>query len=119
MAPNLIISPSAVQGYGIAQLEGIHRVTDFAKDEAPDLTSPMVRFKGIPWGYDNDLPSGSQYWFQMDEVWCFKHSEAANYTEHPPSPNNQLIAEQTRVATGLTWGIRHPSFFGVVSGITA
>lgn len=119
LGPNLIISPSAVQGYGIKQLEGIHRVTDFSKDEGNDLSAPIIRYMGIPWIYDDDLPSGTQFWFQMDEVWAFKHGKAANYVEHPPSPNNALIAEQTRLATGLTWGIRRPDKFGRVSSITA
>jgi hypothetical protein len=108
-----------VQGYGIAALEGVHRVTDFQKDEGADLSTPIVRFMGIPWIYDDDLLAGAQYWFNMDEVYSYRHSEAANYAEHPPSPNNQLFAEQIRVATGATWGIRRPDKFGVVASITA
>lgn len=119
MGPNLIMSPSAVQGYGIAQLEGVHRVTDFSKETAQDLSSPIVRFMGIPWIYDDDLPSGTQFWWNMDEVYAFRHKEAANYVEHPPAPANYLLDTLTRVATGLTWGIRRPDKFGRISSITA
>lgn len=117
-SPNLIISPSAVWGYGVKQLEGIHRVTDIARDGG-ELSSKIVRHMGTPWMWDDSCPSGTLYMLNLNYLLLFMHSKAANYIEHPANPNNALIAHQMRIATGLTWGIQRPDRFGVLSSITA
>lgn len=103
-APQLIVSTSTNFGYGVKQLEGIHRVTDIMEDKGPDLSTPMIRHMGTPWIWDDGCPSTLLYMLNFRYLKAIFQGNAKDYVEHPASPNNALLAQQTRVATGLTWG---------------
>ena len=116
---SLIITDATTWGYMVAQLEAIHRVTDFAKEANTELSSKWVRYRGIPVMWDTGCPSGYAYFLNFNYMKMFVHKDFTNYIEHPANPNDRLVAQQTRVASGLTWGIQRPDRFGVLSGITA
>lgn len=117
--PNLYISNSTVFGYGVTQIEGIHRVTDINVDRGEDLSTPVVRHMGSVWMWDDGAPSDTVYGLNTKYLLPYRHSEAINFVEHAPSPNNQLLALQTRIATGVALGLRRPDRFFVAAGITA
>jgi len=116
--PNLFMSPYTVLGYGIAQLEGIHRTTN-DMGQMKDLSVPHVTYMGIPWLSDDNLPSGTLYMLNLLYMFLVLQAEAEGFSETPANPNDQLIGFQKRMATGLTWGVSDPQRFGVLSSITA
>lgn len=116
--PSLYISDATTWGYGVKQLESVHRVTDMTRENS-ELSSKWVRHLGTPWMWDTGCPSGYLYMMNFNYLRMFVHSQFQNYIEHPANPNDRLVAQQTRVATGLTWGLTRPDRFGVLSGITA
>lgn len=118
-APSLYITTSAVWGYCVKQLEGIHRVTSPDFQPTPDLASTMVMHMGSPIIWDNSCPAGYLYMLNLNYLMVIMQENAVNYLEHPATPNDRLVAEQTRIATGLTWGGTRYDRQGVLSGITA
>lgn len=115
--PTHTVSSQDVYQYYNASLLGTVRYVD-PRGKTGDFSFPTLEYKGRPWYWDRNCPSGRAYFINLNHVYCTIDPEMNFTWTEPRSWPNQLV--QTRLVTlrfAVVWNAR--MFHAVTDGWTA